>query len=144
MTSFAELVEREVALTRFASMQLGSYGLLALALAAVGLYGVISHTVTRRIKEISVRIALGAGPVAVLKLVLQQGFRMIGTGVAVGLVGAFVVTRMMAHRFYGVSAGDLPTYVAVTAVLAGVGLLACLVPARRALTVEPIKALKEE
>ena len=144
MTSFAELVEREVALTRFASMQLGSYGLLALALAAVGLYGVISHTVTRRIKEISVRIALGAGPVAVLKLVLQQGFRMIGMGVAVGLLGAFVVTRMMAHRFYGVSAGDVPTYVAVTAVLAGVGLLACLVPARRALTVEPIKALKEE
>jgi putative ABC transport system permease protein len=144
VSSFAELVEREVALTRFASMQLGSYGLLALVLAAVGLYGVISHAVTRRIKEISVRIALGAGPVAVLKLVLRRGFWLIGTGVAVGLVGAFVVTRMMAHRFYGVSAGDLPIYAAVTAVLAGVGLLACLVPARRALTVEPIKALKDE
>lgn len=144
MSSFDQLVEREAALTRFASMQLGSYGLLALALAAVGLYGVIAHAVTRRIKEISVRIALGAGPLVVLKLVLQRGLWMIGTGVAVGLVGAFGITRMMAHRFYGVSAGDLPTYAAVTAVLAGVGLLACLVPARRALRVEPIKALKDE
>ncbi|MCZ6915444.1 MAG: ABC transporter permease [Gemmatimonadetes bacterium] len=144
MSSFDELIEREVALTRFASMQLGSYGLLALVLAAVGLYGVISHAVASRINEISVRIALGAGPLAVLKLVLRRGFWMIGMGVAVGLFGAFVVTRTMAHRFYGVSAIDLPIYVAVTAVLACVGLLACLVPARRALKVEPIKALKEE
>jgi ABC-type antimicrobial peptide transport system permease subunit len=117
---------------------------LALILAAVGLYGVVSHTVTRRMSEISVRVALGASPTAVIALVLRQGMRVIAAGVAVGLVGAFVATKTIAHRLYGVSATDLPTYAAVTVVLTAVGLLACLVPARRATRVDPIKALKQE
>jgi putative ABC transport system permease protein len=144
VATFDELIGEEVALSRLASMQLGSYGLLALILAAVGLYGVVSHTVTRRMNEISVRVALGASPTAVMTLVLRQGVRVIGAGVAVGLVGAFVATKTIAHRLYGVSATDLPTYAAVTVVLTGVGLLACLVPARRATRVDPIKALKQE
>ncbi len=144
VATFDELIGEEVAVSRLASMQLGSYGLLALILAAVGLYGVVSHTVTRRMSEISVRVALGASPTAVIALVLRQGMRVIAAGVAVGLVGAFVATKTIAHRLYGVSATDLPTYAAVTVVLTAVGLLACLVPARRATRVDPIKALKQE
>ena len=125
-------------------MQLGSYGLLALTLAAIGLYGVVSHTVTRRMNEISVRVALGASPSSVIFLVLRQGAWLIFFGVAAGIVGAFAATRVIAHRLYGVSATDLPTYVAVTVVLTAVGLLACLVPAHRATKVDPIKALKQE
>jgi putative ABC transport system permease protein len=144
LATFDELIGEEVAVSRLASMQLGSYGLLALILAAVGLYGVVSHTVTRRMSEISVRVALGASPTAVITLVLRQGMRVIVAGVAVGLVGAFVATKTIAHHLYGVSATDLPTYAAVTVVLTAVGLLACLVPARRATRVDPIKALKQE
>ncbi|MCH6547325.1 MAG: ABC transporter permease [Gemmatimonadetes bacterium] len=144
IATFDELIGEDVAVSRLASMQLGSYGLLALTLAAVGLYGVVSHTVTRRMNEISVRVALGASPNSVIFLVLRQGAWLIVFGVAAGIVGAFGATRVIAHRLYGVSATDLPTYVAVTVVLTAVGLLACLVPARRATKVDPIKALKQE
>ena len=141
---FEELIHDQVALTRFASMQLGSYGIIALILAAVGLYGVISYSVTRRTNEIGIRMALGADPATVLKLVLRQGIRMIAGGVAIGLLGAFAGARIMASQLYGVTATDVPTYVAVTAILSSVGLLACLVPARRAIKLDPVKALKVE
>ena len=144
VATFAELIGEDVAMSRLASMQLGSYGLLALTLAAIGLYGVVSHTVTRRMNEISVRVALGASPSSVILLVLRQGAWLIVFGVAAGIIGAFAATRVIAHRLYGVSATDFPTYAAVTIVLTAVGLLACLVPARRATKVDPIKALKQE
>lgn len=144
VATFAELIGEDVAVSRLASMQLGSYGLLALTLAAIGLYGVVSHTVTGRMNEISVRVALGANPSSVILLVLRQGAWLIVFGVAAGIIGAFAATRIIAHRLYGVSATDFPTYAAVTIVLTAVGLLACLVPARRATKVDPIKALKQE
>ena len=144
VATFAELIGEDVAVSRLASMQLGSYGLLALTLAAIGLYAVVSHTVTRRMNEISVRVALGASPSSVILLVLRQGAWLIVFGVAAGIIGAFAATRVIAHRLYGVSTTDFTTYAAVTIVLTAVGLLACLVPARRATKVDPIKALKQE
>ncbi|MCH7716369.1 MAG: FtsX-like permease family protein [Gemmatimonadetes bacterium] len=141
MASFDELIGAEIALTRFASMQLGSYGLIALLLASVGLYGVISHTVARRTKEIGIRVALGASPRSVVTLMLRQGVWMIAAGAALGLLGAYAGTRVMASQLYGVTTTDLPTYLGVTVVLSAVGLLACLVPARRAIRVDPRKAL---
>ncbi|MFB3111687.1 MAG: FtsX-like permease family protein, partial [Gemmatimonadales bacterium] len=99
---------------------------------------------TGRMNEISVRVALGANPSSVILLVLRQGAWLIVFGVAAGIIGAFAATRIIAHRLYGVSATDFPTYAAVTIVLTAVGLLACLVPARRATKVDPIKALKQE
>jgi putative ABC transport system permease protein len=129
---------------RFLSLLLGSFSLIAIALAAIGIYGVMAYTVTQRTQEIGVRVALGATTRNVLTMVLSQGLKMTVIGLAVGLTGAFFLARVMASLLFQVSTTDPLTFIAVGIGLAAIGLLACFVPARRAAKVDPMVALRYE
>jgi len=117
---------------------------LALTLATIGIYGVISLLVTRRRQEIGIRIALGARPASILNMVLRRGLTLAGVGVAAGLVAAILLTRVVTSLLYGVSRFDVTTFAAVPLILAAVALLACLIPASRAASLNPVAALREE
>jgi putative ABC transport system permease protein len=138
------LVDDSMAQPRFAMLVLGSFGALALALACIGMYGVISYSVAQRTQEIGVRMALGAGRRDVFGMVLGQGARLAGLGIGIGLAAAFAVTRLMAGFLYGVQATDPLTFAAVSLLMVGVALLACYLPARRATRVDPMIALRYE
>jgi len=139
-----ELTATSVLRRRLTMTLLTSFAAVALVLAAVGIYGVISYWVTQRSQEIGIRMALGAHRWHVLKLVIGQSMAVILIGVVVGVAGAFALTRLMAGLLYEVSATDTATFVAYSAGLALVGLVASYVPARRATQVNPIKALREQ
>jgi len=139
-----QLLSTSVAPRRFNMLLLGIFAGVALVLAAVGLYGVMSYSVSWRTREIGIRMALGAKRADVLRLVVRQGMTMTLIGLALGLVGAFSISRVLRGLLYGVSATDPLTFVAVSIVLLKVALLACLVPARRATRVDPIIALRTE
>jgi macrolide transport system ATP-binding/permease protein len=129
---------------RMAASVLGTFGLVALALAAIGIYGVMSNAVARRTREIGVRVALGAQAADVLRLAMRQGMVPVVAGVAIGMAAALALMQMAKGFLFGVSAADPLTYGAVTALLVGVALLACYVPARRAARVDPMVALRSE
>ncbi len=129
---------------RMAANVLGSFGVLALVLAAIGIYGVMSYVVAGRTREIGLRMALGAQLRHVRQLILGQGMILAGIGLAVGLVIVFILARFLTSMLYGVSPTDPITFIAITFLLAAVALVACYVPARRAARVDPMVALREE
>jgi predicted permease len=129
---------------RFATVMLGAFAAFALLLAAVGVYGVISYLVSQGTHDIGVRMALGAQPANILRLVTRQGMELAGVGIAGGLIGALALTRVMAGLLFGVSTTDAVTFSAVAVILAAVAFVATLIPARRAIGVDPIVALRDE
>lgn len=142
--TLATLVDDSMAQPRFSVFLLGAFGALALLLASIGMYGVISYSVLLRTQEIGIRMALGAQRRKVFGMVLGQGAQLAGLGIAIGLVVALGVTRLMASFLYGVRATDPLTFFAVSLLLLGLALLACYLPARRAMRVDPMVALKYE
>jgi putative ABC transport system permease protein len=139
-----QVVSDSLARSRFLSLLVALFGLLALALAAVGTYGVLSWAVEQRRFEMGVRMALGARAQSLLMLVLGQGLRLVGVGLAVGLVLAVASRRVVASLLFGVEATDPATLASVGAVLLAVALVACLIPALRAMRVDPVTALRSE
>jgi ABC-type antimicrobial peptide transport system permease subunit len=138
------IIARSLASRRFAMILLAVFAALALVLASIGIYGVISYIAGQRTHEIGIRMALGAQRSHVLKIVLGQGARLALLGVVIGLAAAVGLTRLMTTILYGVSATDPLTFSAVAIVLALVALVACYIPARRAMRVDPIVALRYE
>ena len=138
------LVNDSMTQPRFAMLLLASFAGLALLLAAIGMYGVISYSVTQRTQEIGIRMALGAARTNVFRMVLAQGAQLAGVGIAVGLAAALAVTRLMNSFLFGIQPTDPVTFGAVSALLVAVALLACYLPARRATRVDPIVALRYE
>jgi len=139
-----DVLSRAQARPRFLTLLLSLFSGVALAIATVGIYGVVAYSVARRTKEFGLRMVLGAQGGDVLGLVMKQGAGMILNGVAAGLFLAFVFTRLMASLLFGVTATDLPTFASVTIILFGVALAACYIPARRATRVDPIQTLRYE
>src|SRR5437588_1641172 len=142
IASMENIVSESVARQRFRMMLLGIFAGLALLLAAVGIYGVMSYSVAQRTREIGIRMALGAQRADVLKLTIGQGLRLVVTGVAFGLAAAVIMTRLMSSLLFGVSATDPMTFVSISFVLVSVAVFASYIPALRATRIEPMEALR--
>jgi ABC-type antimicrobial peptide transport system permease subunit len=142
--TMSEMAASSFAARRFNMSLLSLFAGLALVLAAIGIYGVMSNAVTQRTQEIGIRLALGARGVDVLKLIVRNGLTLVVIGVAIGLAGAFALTRLMTTLLFGVTPTDGLTIGVVSGVLIGVALVACLIPARRATKVDPLVALRYE
>ena len=142
--TMGERMSRSVAASRFVMTVLAAFSALALVLAAVGVYGVMSYAVSQRTREIGIRMALGAEARDVMKMVVGQGLALTLAGVAAGVAGAVVLTRLMGSLLFEVSATDWLTFILVALLLTGVALVACFVPARRASRVDPMVALRHE
>src|SRR5262249_2889251 len=139
-----EAMAKTVAERRFAMQLLGLFAVVAVLLSAIGLYGVIAYSVAQRGREIGIRMALGARPGDVRRMLLREGARLAALGVALGLAGAFLLTGLMSSLLYGVGPRDPVTFLLVSGVLAAVALGATDVPARRASRVDPMKALRSD
>lgn len=142
--TMSQVAAESVSRRRFAMQLVGLFGILALLLAAVGIYGVIAYSVTQKTREIGIRVALGASRTAILRWVLKQGMILTMAGVVIGLIGALALTRLLRSLLFGVGPTDLVTYGALAVLLTIVALLACYVPARRATKVDPLVALRYE
>jgi putative ABC transport system permease protein len=139
-----EIISGTVAQPRLYTLLLGIFAALALMLATIGIYGVMAYSVTQRTREIGIRLALGAQSTDVLKMIVKQGMFLALTGITIGLVLSLVTTRVLGSLLYGVSATDPWTFAVISILLAGVTLLACLIPARKATKVDPMIALRYE
>jgi putative ABC transport system permease protein len=144
LQTMGDLMTASVAGRRFHVFVIGAFAVLALVLAAVGLYAVIAYSVAERIHELCVRLALGARPSMLLGMVLAEGMKLVGLGVVIGVLAAAALTRLIESQLFGVHARDLRTFLAVPLMLAVVGLLGCVIPALRAMRVDPASALRGE
>ena len=144
LASYDSVYLSSIALPRFRSYLIGAFAFLALALAAVGIYGVVSYVTEQRTSEIGIRMALGAQPQDVLALVIKQFTGVTALGLAAGLAAALVLTRFISSFLYGIRAMDTATFLGVSVVISASTLAACYVPARRAMRVDPIAALRHE
>jgi putative ABC transport system permease protein len=144
LVPFDTLIGGTLARPRFNMMLLGSFAGVAMVLAAIGIYGVIAYSVAQRTREIGIRMALGAQRDDVLRMILRQSMIIIGLGLMIGLCGAFALTRWMGNLLYGVGTHDLSIHAFVLLLLAGAGLIASYIPARRAMAVDPMIALRYE
>jgi len=142
--TFSQIYSASLGSRRFNVILIGFFGITALLLATAGVFGVMAYSVSRRTREIGVRIALGAGSSDVLRMILSQGLRTIFIGVAIGIAGSLALTRTVESLLFGVTATDPLTFGAVTLLLVGAALLACYIPARRATRVDPLVALRYE
>ena len=144
VATMEELVASSAADRRFAMILFTAFALVALVLAAAGIYGVLAGSVTERTREIGVRSALGATRGAILALVVRQGMALTALGAVIGVAAAFLATRAVVALLFGVTRTDPATYLGVVALIAGVALVACTVPAWRAARVDPAGALRAE
>jgi ABC-type antimicrobial peptide transport system permease subunit len=144
LLAMQDLLDNSVAQQRFGVVTLGVFGAMALILAAAGIYGVASYSVARRTREIGVRMAMGAHPSDIARMVVGQGLKLTAVGVAIGLAGALAATRLLAGMLYGVTATDPAIFGGVPVLLGAVEVLACWLPARRAMQVDPMSALRSE
>ena len=138
------VMSESIARDRFFTVLFGMFAGLALVLAAVGVYGVVAYSVGQRTQEIGVRMALGAWAIDVLRMVLTEGMFLVFGGIALGALSALLLTRALQSQLYGVSAQDPIAFVIAPTILAGVTLLACYVPARRATRIDPMTALRND
>jgi ABC-type antimicrobial peptide transport system permease subunit len=139
-----DMIADSISMPRFRTLLMTGFGLAALLLAVVGLYGVMAYTVSQRTKEIGVRMALGASRGSVLGLVFRDGIPLVGVGLGVGLAGAFALSRVLESMLFGVGTRDPAVFAGVPLILVVVALSAMLVPARRAARVDPVRTLGEE
>lgn len=144
ISSMDQIIARSVADRRFALELLGVFAAAALLLAAIGIYGVMSYSFSQRAHEVGIRIALGAQRLDILRMALGEGMRIVLIGLASGLVGAAIMTRFFRSMLFDVAPADPTTFLSVSAILAGVALFACYIPAQRATRVDPLVALREE
>jgi putative ABC transport system permease protein len=144
VNTLENLLAENISQPRLNMLLMGLFGGLAMLLAAVGIYGLLSYSVTQRTQEMGIRLALGAQGVDVLRLVLKQGLALALVGEAIGLVGALVATHFIRSLLFGVAPTDLTVFIAVSGVLTMIALFACYIPARRATKVDPLVALRCE
>ena len=142
--TLSEHLEEALAANRLTVALVAACGVMALTLALVGLYGVVSYTVVRRTREIGVRMALGATPSQVLRLLLAENGSVVAIGLASGAAAALVITRLLESMFYGISATDIVTYAGVMGIVGAVAVIASVLPASRALRVDPVSALRTD
>ena len=144
LTSLATVVSESVGQRRFSMLLLGVFAAVALVLAGIGLYGVVSYTVSQRTREIGLRLAIGATPADVLRMVIGGGMKLAAIGVVVGLAGALALTSLIASLLFNVEPFDPASYIATSVLLLAIAAVACYVPARRATRVDPIAALHQQ